>query len=508
MWSGGVVGLKSILGVKNRTRALEIMDRLQELGYIEYSLDTATKKQSYYIKDWVVKCSGAECMDGAVYTTEGYGFLCLPRSITQRLAEQNHTFEESDAWLDLWCHTTWQDPRNAFSFFAPAVQYGSYGAALTLETLGQRWNWEKTKVWRFFKKHGDAFALYRLPGAYGCLVFNKLYPAGTEVSLPSYAEIERIIGQIRISAGNTHIAGTDNLRLNKMILWYSRSIAAQPELQSGETAQQGRVALSAPIIRAYLSLCWNCKNCSYDCGRLSSTSPAVTANHIRGPCADATTKKQRRIPMSKHQDSANKALYEPAGEPAFGPVLCLYQPLDQTRHFGRPRDRQRPDPAGAEGEKRNMYHNTLLLLQHYRNIVWALECFPATVAEELDHPLGDLDALLDRMDLEFGMNNRKLESRMESVRKSRLLLDRVNEALSVLKRKPENGAKMYELIYLTYIAPDKLSHTDLLYRLDISSRHYYRLRQQAFTILSIRLWSAPAGEVDSWLEVLTLLESI
>lgn len=121
-----------------------------------------------------------------------------------------------------------------------------------------------------------------------------------------------------------------------------------------------------------------------------------------------------------------------------------------------------------------MYHNTLLLLQHYRNIVWALECFPATVAEELDHPLGDLDALLDRMDLEFGMNNRKLESRMESVRKSRLLLDRVNEALSVLKRKPENGAKMYELIYLTYIAPDKLSHTDLLYRLDISSRHYYR----------------------------------
>ena len=27
MWSGGVVGLKSILGVKNRTRALEIMDR-------------------------------------------------------------------------------------------------------------------------------------------------------------------------------------------------------------------------------------------------------------------------------------------------------------------------------------------------------------------------------------------------------------------------------------------------------------------------------------------------
>ena len=123
-------------------------------------------------------------------------------------------------------------------------------------------------------------------------------------------------------------------------------------------------------------------------------------------------------------------------------------------------------------KRRNMYHNTRILLENYRNITWLLECFPDTVAEELETPLGDLDTLLDRMDLEMGMGNRKLESRLESVRKSRLLLDRINEALSVLKRKPDNGAKMYELIYLTYLAPDKLNHTDLLYRLDISSRHY------------------------------------
>ena len=130
----------------------------------------------------------------------------------------------------------------------------------------------------------------------------------------------------------------------------------------------------------------------------------------------------------------------------------------------------------AQKEKRrNMYHNTRILLENYRNITWLLECFPDTVAEELETPLGDLDTLLDRMDLEMGMGNRKLESRLESVRKSRLLLDRINEALSVLKRKPDNGAKMYELIYLTYLAPDKLNHTDLLYRLDISSRHYHSI---------------------------------
>ena len=39
MWSGGVVGLKSILGVKKRVKALWIMNQLQDLGYISYSLD-------------------------------------------------------------------------------------------------------------------------------------------------------------------------------------------------------------------------------------------------------------------------------------------------------------------------------------------------------------------------------------------------------------------------------------------------------------------------------------
>jgi hypothetical protein len=286
MWSGGVVGLKSILGVKKREKALDIMDELQRLGYISYSLDLETKKLDYQIKDWVVKCSGAECMDGAVYTTEGHGFLCLPRDITQRLAQQHYTFGESDAWLDLWCHTTWRDPRNAFSSLAPAVQYGQYGAALTLEALGQRWGWEKTKVWRFFQKHGDVFTLYRLPGACGCLVFNKLYPTGAEVSLPEYAEVVRIIDEMRTMARNTHISGSDNTRLNKMSCWYSKRITERHELKTDLESGESRVALSDPIIRAYLSHCWNCENCVFDCRSVSDIAiqPADT-NHIRGPCA-------------------------------------------------------------------------------------------------------------------------------------------------------------------------------------------------------------------------------
>ena len=163
MWSGGVVGLKSILGLKSRIQSLETLNKLSELGFVSYKLNSKTKKLNYEIKDWVINCSGAECMGGTVYATEGYGFLCLPRGITDRLVQQNYIFEEADAWLDLWCHTVSEDESNAFSFLAPTIQFGRFGAVITLENLGRRWNWEKTKVWRFFQKYGDAFALHRLP---------------------------------------------------------------------------------------------------------------------------------------------------------------------------------------------------------------------------------------------------------------------------------------------------------------------------------------------------------
>ena len=156
--------------------------------------------------------------------------------------------------------------------------------------------------------------------------------------------------------------------------------------------------------------------------------------------------------------------------------------------------------------RRNMYHNTQMMLMHYRDIVWALECFPEQVAEELDRPLKDLDALLSMVDTQLAMGNTRLEHRMLSIKQSRLLLDRINDALTVLRQKPGNGEMMYNIIFQTFVTPDKLTHQEILYRLDISDRHYYRLRQQAVNILSIRLWTAPVGCLDAWLEILTLLE--
>ena len=153
------------------------------------------------------------------------------------------------------------------------------------------------------------------------------------------------------------------------------------------------------------------------------------------------------------------------------------------------------------------FHNTELLLKNYRDIAWMVECLPDAVAEELDRPFETVDELLDGIEVSSTFGQRKLEKRLVGVEKTRLMLERVNDALTVLKQKPGNGQMLYNLIYLTYIAPDKLSPEELLFRLNISSRNYYRYRIQAINLLSLRLWSSPDSTVDLWLELLMISES-
>ena len=210
--------------------------------------------------------------------------------------------------------------------------------------------------------------------------------------------------------------------------------------------------------------------------------------------------------MSKNKD--NISLYEQQEERIRIQSDAFITLLTERGILGDHRIDDERIRNARQAKQKNTYHNTLMLLKNYRTIAWMLECFPDNVAEELDRPFENLDELIDHIDVEMSMGNRKLESRIEGVRKSRLLLDRVNEALTVLKKKPENGEILYNLIYQTFITPENLSLTDILYRLDISPRHYYRLRSQAITILSIRLWAAPAKDVDFWLEMLTLLEGL
>lgn len=152
------------------------------------------------------------------------------------------------------------------------------------------------------------------------------------------------------------------------------------------------------------------------------------------------------------------------------------------------------------------YHNTLLLLKHYRDIVWAMNSIPTELKQELSMQLSDLDGLAQRLDIEMSLENTEMENRLRTIMKSSMLIDRLNEAVSILKDKPTDGDILYEVIYRTYIGPKPNSITDLIMDMNLTRRRYYRYRNMAIELISIKLWAAPDSKMELWLDLLEILE--
>ena len=157
-------------------------------------------------------------------------------------------------------------------------------------------------------------------------------------------------------------------------------------------------------------------------------------------------------------------------------------------------------------DNKKAYHNTLLMLEHYRDLVWSMECIPEDLMAELNVPMEQLDALITRLDLEMSMDNWRVESRLQSILRSRMLLDRLNEAIAFLRSKPQDGEKLYQIIYRTYIGEKMESVYDVMASLGLTKNKYYALRRKAITIIGMKLWSAPEANFELWVELLSMLD--
>lgn len=184
-------------------------------------------------------------------------------------------------------------------------------------------------------------------------------------------------------------------------------------------------------------------------------------------------------------------------------VKCMGSLKDKAAAEDESSDKK--NSAATQKRQKIAYHNTLMLLKNYRNIAWIAECLPETIAYELDEKFKDIDTIIDRIDIQLSLENKKLESRLEGAKKTRLLLDRINEALTVLMKKPGNGPELYKVISETFIIPEIYDVRSIAQKLRISLKKYYRLREQAISIISIRLWAAPTLETDIWLNMMTML---
>ena len=64
-----------------------------------------------------------------------------------------------------------------------------------------------------------------------------------------------------------------------------------------------------------------------------------------------------------------------------------------------------------QSKAQKAYHNTEVLLNQYRMVVWVLECIPGEIAAELLGPVKDVDELAEKLDLQMSLENKRVESR-------------------------------------------------------------------------------------------------
>lgn len=242
MWAGGKVGLKSILKARSCADAIDRLQKLSDVGILTYRYSLKTKYLSYKIREEYRVVNTKDQLP--VRGKNTYGFVRVPRNIADKLIARNYAFSEADAWIDLWCHTVSDDDRNVFSCFCPCIQIKASEPTLTLETLGARWNWSKAKVQRFFAKNAAYFRLYKLPGSYGCIIFNCNYDENKEDALPSSQQVLSVCRRLQKYGRNRRTVMPDRTHFCRLINMYTGKVLSF-------FASKSRVAL--PFINRYIS---------------------------------------------------------------------------------------------------------------------------------------------------------------------------------------------------------------------------------------------------------------
>lgn len=139
---------------------------------------------------------------------------------------------------------------------------------------------------------------------------------------------------------------------------------------------------------------------------------------------------------------------------------------------------------------KNIYHNTKLLLQLYSKVLWRIEhslkemdteCFYLN-KNSLAEAIGSL------LDMNTDLDRLNLESRLESLDVSRVILELINKALILLGTYPEKGERCFDILNKMYIINYRYSENEMLEYLNIGRTTFYKEKKEAIHMLGVILW--------------------
>ena len=108
------------------------------------------------------------------------------------------------------------------------------------------------------------------------------------------------------------------------------------------------------------------------------------------------------------------------------------------------------------------YHNTLLLLKRYRDVVWSLTVAVELVKHDFHTEYGkDIDEFLDTIYAAGAeLCGTEIEERAKSIARSNTMLKYIDNAVATMRQKNKNGEIYYQVIYYNYLTPHAYRSND------------------------------------------------
>ena len=158
--------------------------------------------------------------------------------------------------------------------------------------------------------------------------------------------------------------------------------------------------------------------------------------------------------------------------------------------------RQQLDSMGLDGE--SVFHKAKLILQIYRDVVWAL----SDEIEELEYSAYELGGqsleagLCYLADFAPEVDAGEFETRVCELMQSKMLVDIVDRALVKLRAYPGNGVVYFEILSKQYIYKNRYTESELLDELRMERSVFYDRKREAVQLFSVCLFGYTLPELQ------------
>lgn len=146
-------------------------------------------------------------------------------------------------------------------------------------------------------------------------------------------------------------------------------------------------------------------------------------------------------------------------------------------------------------EEDTRYHDTLLLLQKYRRILWSMEAEKRFLECKFETEYGrSIDEYLAKAEtLGIDIDVSDLENRTRSIARSVQMTKLIEKAVNLVRESGSTGEATYQILTLCYMNPEKIKENLILAELakmgfPMGEKTMRRLRKQGIEYVSTILW--------------------